>query len=447
VDVTAAAAGSAARHETVTLDAAEMGRRPTVTLDHLSRRETVKLPSQRRPVDQAGRAPLIVAAGFATLLAALLCYVPIAAVVGLARTLEGSGGLGGAAAGGLAGWLLAHGVPVGTAIGPLGLTPLLVTLLAVWRLDRAGLHVVRAIGARRTGSARTALLVAVMVGFWYAVVGALAALAVDGPRTPVSATRAALTCAALGGLASLAGALRSTGAVPVLAGRLPRIVRHAVRTGIVAALLILLAGAVCTGLSVALGGGRAADMIHAYRTGVAGQAGLTLISLGYGGNAAIWAGAYLLGPGFQLGTGSAVRLTEVTVGPLPSLPLLAGLPDGPVGATGVALLAVPLIAGGAAGWLLTRRLMQPRPARPGEAARPSRQPAWPLVVGAALLAGPIAGGILGVLSWWSGGSLGDGRMAAIGPVPWQVGLVATAVVGASAAIGAALCRAFRAPRR
>src|SRR5919107_6008896 len=75
-----------ANHETRQVDV----RRPP-------ERETVKLPGQRRPVDGSGRAPLVVAAGFATFWAALLSYLPVAAVVGLARTLEGSGGLGGAA--------------------------------------------------------------------------------------------------------------------------------------------------------------------------------------------------------------------------------------------------------------------------------------------------------------------------------------------------------------
>src|SRR4029453_10239862 len=104
-------------------------------------------------------------------------------------------------------------------------------------------------------------------------------------------------------------------------------------------------------------GGRGADMRAAYRTGVAGQAGITLVSLAYGGNGAVWAAAYLLGPGFALGAGSTVRLTEVTVGPLPTVPLLSGLPNGPMGATGALLLAVPVLAAMVAGWLLTRRLV------------------------------------------------------------------------------------------
>ena len=431
------------------------GNRPTVRVDPRNH-ETVKLPGQRRPADSRGRrAPLPVAAAFATMWAALLSYVPVAAVIGLARTLEGQGGLGGAAHAGLAGWLLGHGVPVGTSIGPLSLAPLLLTLLAGWRLNRAGLHVTRAIGARRSGSPRAALLVAVTIGFAYGTLGLLAALAVDGRGTDVTPGRAAFHLFLAGLVFSLIGSLRSTEALVVLARRFPPALRHGLRTGVVAALIILASGAAFAGLSVAVGGGQAADMIGAYRTGVAGQAGITLVSLAYGANGAVWAAAYLLGPGFQLGADSAVRLTELTVGPLPTLPLLAGLPNGPMGASGAALLAVPVLAAMAAGWLLTRRLMGihhvvdghlvdgRHASRPGDPA--PVEPAWSLVLGSAALAGPVAGLVLGALSWLSGGSLGDGRMAEIGPVPWQVALISTIMVAVSACIGAAAGRAFRAP--
>jgi len=431
----------------------DSGAHPTVTIDEaaLGRRETVRLPG-RRTGGGRGRAPLVVAAGFATVWAALLSYVPVTAVIGLARTLEGAGGLGGATHAGLAGWLLGHGVPINTSIGPLALAPLLLTLLVTWRLSRAGVHVTRAIGARHSGSPGAALRVAGTIGVAYAILGWLAALAVDGRGTDVSPARAAVNFLVLGLLGSLIGSLRSTDGLVVLARRMPAALRHGLRAGAVAALLIVAMGGVFAGLSVAVGGGQAADMIAAYHTGVAGQAGITLISLAYGANATVWAAAYLLGPGFLLGTASVIRLTEVTVGPLPTLPLLAGLPNGPMGATGALLLAVPVLTGMAAGWLLTRRLSHGRghgaPNRPVQGGhvtpQHSAQPAWSLVVGAALIAGPVAGLVLGGLAWVSGGALGDGRMSEIGPVPWQVALVATAVVSVSATIGAATARAFRA---
>jgi hypothetical protein len=200
--------------------------RQTVLVEERSAggRETVKL-SGRRPPQRVRRAPLPVAAGFATLWAAILCYLPVAAVIGLARTLEGQGGLAGAAHGGLAGWLLGHGVPIGTSTGPLGLAPLLLTLLVVWRLNRAGLHVTRAIGARRSGSIGDALLVAFAIGLGYSLLGSVAALAVDGPGIDVAPAHAAINFFLIGGAGALVGSLRGTDALSVLAGRMPRVVR------------------------------------------------------------------------------------------------------------------------------------------------------------------------------------------------------------------------------
>ncbi|HEY0001264.1 MAG TPA: DUF6350 family protein [Actinoplanes sp.] len=465
-------------------DSADPAERRTVLVDDrlLGSRETVKVPRQRRPADRGGRAPLPVAAGFAMLWAAVLSYVPVAAVIALARTFENEGGLPGAAHAGLLGWLLGHGVPIGTSSGSLGLTPLLVTMLIVWRLDRAGVHVSRAIRVRRTGSFGDALLVAFAIGLGYSLLGSLAALVADRPGAEVTPGRAAIHFFVLGVAGALVGSVRATDAVSTIARWLPAALRHGIRAGLVATLFILAAGAGVTGLSVAINGGQAAETISAYRTGVAGQVGITLVSLAFGVNGVVWTAAYLLGPGFALGTGSVVRLTEVTVGPLPTLPLLAGLPNGPMGATAALLLALPVLGGMAAGWLLTRRLTRAaanavsraatnaasrptanaasRPAADAAAAadvgspvgadggRPKRpaQPAvppWSLVLGGGLLAGPAAGLTLGLLSQLSGGPLGDGRMATIGPDPWQVGLVAAALVGVSAVLGAVAARAFR----
>ncbi|MEU8187185.1 hypothetical protein AB0C00_07735, partial [Micromonospora carbonacea] len=50
--------------------------------------------------------------------------------------------------------------------------------------------------------------------------------------------------------------------------------------------------------------------------------------------------------------------------------------------------------------------------------------------------------LLGVLAAVSGGPLGGGRLADIGPVGWQVAGAATAVVAAGALLGAAATRAL-----
>lgn len=393
-------------------------------------RSTGRVPRPRASAPRAGeaprgRAPLVVAAGVAATWAALTSYLPVALVLGLVQLSEDAASVTGALHAGLAGWLLGHGVPLHTDAGPLGLAPLALAVLAVWRLTRAGVHASRAIGARGGRSPRQALTAAAAVGVGYALLGALAA--VPAGAEPL---RAGVTLALVGTLAALAGAVRTTGVVGLLAARAPAPVRDGVRTGLVAALLLLGAGAGAAGLAVATGGGHAADMIGAYRTGVAGQAGITLLSLAYAPNAVVWSASYLLGPGFAVGTDTAVRTSEVSVGALPAVPLLAGLPSGPVDGYGAGLLAVPVLAAMAAGCLLARRLL-----RLATEERVALR--WPAVLLPAALAGPVAGLLLGVLAAASGGPLGGGRLADTGPVPWQVAGVAAAVVAAGTLIGAA----------
>ncbi len=85
-------------------------------------------------------------------------------------------------------------------------------------------------------------------------------------------------------------------------------------------------------------------------------------------------------------------------------------------------MAVPFLAGIFAG-IVTVRVV-PTPATEVAAL-------WGLVAGAA------AGAVTGLAAAFSGGPLGDGRLAAVGPSGWQVGLVAVLEIGVTAALTAA----------
>lgn len=382
-------------------------------------------PARRIPAPRAGgppsRPPLAVAAGVAAVGAALTSWLPVAVVLWFFQLSEGASSLPDAVRVGLAGWLLGHGIPLTTSAGPLGLAPLAVTLLAGWRLNRAGVHVTRAIGARGSRSPRRAIVAAGAVGVVYTILGVLAALLVTGAEMDVSPVRSGLTLAVVATVAALIGTVRTTGLGDLLAARASLPLREGVRTGLVAALLLLAAGAGAAGLAVATGGGDAADLIAAYRTGVAGQAGITLVNLAYAPNVAIWSASYLLGPGFAVGTDTTVQTSEVTVGALPALPLVAGLPGGPVDGLGTGLLAVPILVGMVAGWSLTRRLLLSGSDRAREEWGPLLRPA--------AFAGPVTGLLVGIAAAASAGPLGAGRLAEVGPVPWQVAAVATVVTG------------------
>ena len=107
-------------------------------------------------------------------------------------------------------------------------------------------------------------------------------------------------------------------------------------------------------------------MLRNYHAGVGGQAGIVLICLVYAPNVAVWASAYLAGPGF-------------TLAGVPQLPVFAGLPSHPVNGAAQVLLATPVLAGRVAGIVMVRR--------PGGVGLRG----WRLT-GAAALGGPVAGG-------------------------------------------------------
>jgi Family of unknown function (DUF6350) len=426
--LTAAEAAHLAARQTPPAD--EIHALPPAPPQPADNRDTVRLPRRRPAPRRLRHAPLAVAAVVAATWAALLTYVPVAAGLGLVQLVEGAGSVGGTARLGLAGWLLGHGVPLRTPSGPLGLAPLTVAGFAAWRVSRAGVHATRAIRARGSGSPRRALAVAVAVGIAYGVLGLVAGAVVNASGPPLSPIRAGGTLAVFGAFAALSGALRSTGGLGAVAARTPDALRDGLRTGVVAALAMLGIGALLAGTAIAIAGGDAADTIAAYHTGAAGQAGITLICLAYAPNAAVWAAAYLIGPGFAIGGDTVVRATEVNVGALPAVPLVAGLPAAPLDGPAALALCLPLVAGAVAGWLLARRV---RAAPPGTA-----EGGWRRLLGAAVIAGPVAGVLLGLAAIASAGPLGDGRLAEVGPVGWQVGAVSSGVMALGTLTGAAI---------
>jgi hypothetical protein len=412
----------------------------------LANRETVRLPVQRRPRPAAKptrRAPLALAATVTTVWAALVSLAPMLVVVALVHALDSSGASTGVVARlGLAAWLLAHGVPIEVGFGPIALAPLALTALAVWRVYRAGVHTARAIGARRGRGTLPAVRAGLAVGLVYGLLGALSAAIASHGGVHISLVRATLTLFLFGAAAGLMGALAEARLLARLVVAMPRTLRDGVRTGIVAALLILGAGAALAGMAVAIHGGDASQILHDYRTGVTGQIGLTLVCALFGPNLAIWAASYLVGPGFVLGTGTAVTAAEVKLGPLPALPVLAGLPSHPLSGWFTLLLGVPVAAALMAGWLLARRALRNAPPEGLDS-----RDGWTRLLASSAVAGPVAGALLGLAGLASGGSLGNQHLAVIGPHAGMVALIATMVVTIGTALAASATKIFLGVRR
>lgn len=327
-------------------------------------------------------------------------------------------------------WLLAQhtGIAVGAgtvSVIPLGLTGLLGALLV-----RAGRLAVRHSGGHDVLDATTATFALALP---YAVI---AALLTNPARSgtvrpePLQALAGAFVLALLcGGF----GALRETHQLDRLLAVIPDDVRAAVRAGLSSSAVVLGVGAVIVAGALTTSANGAGALAAATHGGYSGAVLLSVVSLAYVPNAATWASAYALGPGFAVGAHTSVSVTGVTLGAVPSLPLFAPLPQsGSATGAGWLALVAPLAAGLLAGWLLVRERPAPAAAEnaPWWVKHGLPECAWGLAAGAA------AGVVLAVGAWLSGGSLGAARMSDIGPAAgWvlvagglEIGVVAAATM-------------------
>jgi hypothetical protein len=201
-------------------------------------------------------------------------------------------------------------------------------------------------------------------------------------------------------------------------------VRSAAYGGLCAVLATVLAAAVVVLVSLGWHGAAAARVLEQLDGGVSGTLLLSLVSLLLVPNAAGLTSAWLLGPGFALGSGTVVAPSAVALGPVPAVPLLAALPaDGTPSPWLGAVLVVPLVAGGLGAWRAGRRL-----------------PTASWVQGAlrGLATGVVAAIGLVLVVALSGGAVGPGRMADVGAPLGEVLVLALAAFTAGGAVGGPL---------
>jgi len=322
-------------------------------------------------------------------------------------------------------WLASH--HVGFALhgaGRIGMLPLGLVLIPgalLWRAGRWVVQTGQVSGLSEAGYAAMALAAP------YAVLCGALALAsrstLAAPSLPQAVIAGFLIAFCAGGL----GGARALAPWDRLARLLPPRPRSIV-FGTAGTLAVLTAvGAILAGASLASHLPEFSDLNGALGAGAVGTVLLLLVQLAYVPNAVGWAVCFMLGPGFAFGAGTVVAPTGAALGPLPAFPLLAALPSGAHGSipgwASVAVLAVPYLAGAFGGVLLVR--VAPSPA--AEIA-----PLWGFASGAA------TGFVIGVLAAFSGGPLGSGRLAVVGPSAWQAGLVATLEAGVAAAVAAGI---------
>lgn len=321
--------------------------------------------------------------------------------------------------GGLA-WLVGNGSGLQLRDASVTLVPLGAVLVNGWMLARAG----RWVGSHAsTGSWRGVATGASALAGGYAGMAAIVSFASHLSSASTSLVRSVLGALVLAGVCGAWGVLRETDRLNSVTTRLPELAVSTLAGATGGLLLLLAAGGALLTASLISHFATAVRLAEGMHAGLVGGAIVTLISLALVPNAVVFAGAFLAGPGFAVGTGTVVAPGDVSTGPLPGLPLLAAVPRTPGSPwLEAGLLVLPALAGAAAGLIAVRR-----------APRTSLSAAG-LYGG---LAGLTTGVAFGLLALLSAGSVGPGRMTQIGPGA-SVLLVASlccAVGGALAAVG------------
>jgi hypothetical protein len=321
---------------------------------------------------------------------------------------------------GAATWRLAHGVPADAGGWAVTLVPIGLTLcaggLVLWSVRRARLL---------TWSGGLGAVVG------YALAAALLALvAPAGGRQPLAILPGALAVGSVGALAALG--LRRGGlptlpsAVRARLDRLPAVLGVVLPEGARAAgsacLSLVVLGTLLVVASVAGATAGFGDILATLRIDTVSAVMLVLASLALVPTLAVWGVAWAAGPGFAVGAGTLVAPGDVVLGPMPAVPVLAGLPapDGVWAHSPWAPLAVVLL-GALSGWWLHRR-------RPRAGAGSGLGAA----AASALVAALGCAGVVWLLCAASSGAVGPGRMGEVGPVAPDV----AAAVAVEVAVGA-----------
>lgn len=347
-----------------------------------------------------------VAVGLASLIVVVL--------ITWAADSRAASGAGSAVRGALQVWLVGHRVPLRIGDATLAVAPLLLTLGFAALVARAAASVARTDGVV---DGRGVVRVALAVGLPYAVLTTFVAAAATASSVRPSPAAALGSGLLLGCLSAAWGAARGAELTGSLWDRVPERIRVPIGAGF-GAVLVLMVGAMLLLLaSLAVHGASVAGAVTALGGGAVGATVIVALDVALLPNAVVCVLGYIAGPGFAVGAGADVTLTGAEDRPLPALPLLEAMPNGPASSTVGALAILVVVAAGA---LAARRI-----ARAG----------WPLGASmtAAAGAGVAAGVVAALLAAVAGGPAGPGRMATVGVSPWQVGLVVAAEVAVVAA--------------
>lgn len=338
-------------------------------------------------------------------------------------------------------WLMGHGVDIRYSGGHLAVLPLGLTCLQAWACYRFAEWAGRASEPVRSNetpvdsSGRESLvfkapqravektLALSVLGFvvTYVTVAALSGFAIPQESLGLDHSGVFTGAASMSIVFGSLGLLSGTGILKSWWARVPGFIRVMLRGGVIGALLLLAASSVLVAVNLVLNFNQVASVISGLKLSGGDLAMFALVNLALVPNAIAYGVAYLVGPGFAIGTNTSVSISQVDLGPVPALPWFSSLPEpGAPPAALLLLLLTPVVAGLIAA-ILAQRIY-----------------AVPALDSAALRGfgvGFTAAVGLSILCWLVAGSLGDHRLTQMGPNFWEVVMSAGAAMSLGGLLG------------
>jgi hypothetical protein len=332
-------------------------------------------------------------------------------------------------------WLAGHGSGVTVMGARITIVPLGVTAIAAWSMWRLGHRVGDSVSghgpdADRISDGERDLTVPTAIALFfaaYAVVAVVVATLAAGTTADPSLPRVLGWTLLLTAFVAAPAIAIGSGRAAIWAAFLPASVRAGAAVAGAVLVRLLVVAALTFVVALALSFDEAATMTSRLHPSPGEAVLYWLANAAFAPNAVLFAGSWLLGPGFAAGGATLVSPGAVVLGPLPVVPLLAALPSvgTPPGWVGALMALPPLVAAVAAHRALRGRLLT-----------------WDRIALAGWGGGLAAGVGFAVLASLSGGAAGPGRMRFVGPFTRDVLVHAVTACGIGALLGASVLAWF-----
>lgn len=322
-------------------------------------------------------------------------------------------------------WLIGHGSRFVLNGMPLGIVPLALTMLLVLGAFRSGRWA--AGRADDISDDRDLGLGAASFAGAYVVIVALVCVAASQASAEPGLGRSILGALLIGGVSGSLGLAAGTGRLEAWLELLPAWTREVFVAALTGALLLLAAGAVLVTASLLASFNEAANVLSGLDLSTGDAITLVFVMAFFAPNAALFGSAYLLGPGFAVGSIASGVSTSVSpaapvvLGAVPAIPIFAALPDeGPTPGWLIAICVVPVICA-ALGVVIAGRDSEPL--------------AYDLAAIRGAAAGFGSAVVIALAIAMSGGPLGVDRLAKIGAAAGDTFLFAIASMVIGGTIG------------